>query len=331
MKNLSPRAFTLVELLVVIAIIAVLIGLLLPAVQSARETARRISCGNNLKQLATAILVHESAHARLPSNGWGCLWTGEADRGSGQRQPAGWIYNCLPYLELTSLHGLGVGKTGGANMADHLQLVSTAIATINCPSRRAGIFPYTEAVIVNAGKPENVSKSDYAGNGGSVYTDPFNPNGPFWDSCGRNGYCGPATLAEGDSARALENFADKQRSATGLFFVGSQMKLVQVRDGTSKTLLLGEKRVSPGGDGGDNEFALGGDNHDISRWTFQAPAGDMEDAVDGAATRFGSAHQTSFGVAMCDASVRFLAYSIESAVWLSVGHRDDGGPRGGIE
>lgn len=324
------RGFTLVELLVVIAILAVLIGLLLPAVQVAREAARRMSCGNNLKQLATAVLVHESAHSRLPGNGWGCLWTGEADRGSGQRQPAGWIYNCLPYLELAPLHDLGMGKTGGAKMADHLRRVSTPIDTINCPSRRAGVFPYTEDVIVNAGKPETVSKSDYAGNGGSVYTDPFTPDGPFWDSCG-NSYCGPATLAEGESASAQRNFADKQRSATGVFFVGSQINLVQVRDGTSKTLLLGEKRVSPGGDGGDNEFALGGDNHDISRWTFEAPVGDAVEIAAAPALRFGSAHASSFGVAMCDASVRFFAYAIEPAIWLSVGHRDDGGPRGGVD
>jgi len=330
MTTHKPRAFTLVELLVVIAIIAVLVGLLLPAVQAAREAARRMSCASNLKQLATAILVHESAQSRVPSNGWGCLWTGEADRGSGRRQPAGWIYNSLPYLELASLHDLGVGKTGGAKMADHLQRVSTPIDTINCPSRRAGVFPYTEDAIVNAGRPEKVSKSDYAANAGSVYTDPFHPNGPFWSSCG-NGFCGPATLAEGESPRAGQNFADKQQSATGLFHVGSVVRFAQVRDGTSKTLLLGEKRVSPGGDGGDNEFALGGDNHDISRWTFDAPVGDTGDAAGVFGTRFGSAHSVSFGAAMCDASVRFLAYTIDPAVWLAVGNRDDGGPRGSVD
>jgi hypothetical protein len=224
-----------------------------------------------------------------------------------------------------------MGKTGGAKMADHLRRVSAPIDTINCPSRRAGVFPYTENVIVNAGRPENVSKSDYACNGGSVYTDPFNPHGPFWTSCGNNGYCGPSTTAEGESVRASQNFTDKQGSATGLFFVGSQMKLAQVRDGTSKTLLLGEKRVSPGGDSGDNEFALGGDNHDISRWTYEAPVSDRDDDAGAPAVRFGSVHATSFGAAMGDSSVRFLAYTIEPAVWLSVGHRDNGGPRGGIE
>ena len=92
------------ELLVVIAIIGVLVGLLLPAIQAAREAGRRLTCSSHLKQLALGMIVHENSLKFFPTGGWGCQWTGDADRGFDKRQPGGWTYNVLPFIEQRSLH-----------------------------------------------------------------------------------------------------------------------------------------------------------------------------------------------------------------------------------
>src|SRR4051794_21033067 len=138
------RAFTLVELLVVIAIIGVLVALLLPAIQSAREAARRSQCANNLKQIGLACLNHVDTHKYFPSGGWGYDWTADPNRGFGLDQPGSWIYNILDFVEETPLRNLGKGlaTTSPGFQSASTTLHQTPIAIFNCPSRRsARIYP----------------------------------------------------------------------------------------------------------------------------------------------------------------------------------------------
>ena len=132
------HGFTLVELLVVITIIGMLVGLLLPAVNMAREAGRRTICANNLNQLSTACLGHAQKLNFFPSGGWGSNWVGDPDSGTGANQPGGWIYQILPYMDQDTLHDLGKGGSTTISSSASATRVSTALPVLYCPTRRAG-------------------------------------------------------------------------------------------------------------------------------------------------------------------------------------------------
>jgi type II secretory pathway pseudopilin PulG len=334
----------LVELLVVITIIGILIALLLPAVQAAREAARQTQCNNNLKQLALGCLTHEQATGRLPTGGWGYSWTGDADRGTDWRQPAGWIYNVLPYIEQQALHDMGAGLPTAQKNAAHLQRMSVPLSVLYCPTRRAAIaYPWNVAggwagagaPVVNAGMPTVVGRSDYAANGGDVYTE------SAWSPANAGPAAGPTALTDVENppgvetASARTTFANVAKNATGVHYCGSLVRMADITDGTSNTYLLGEKYMNPdyyatGQSANDNEDAMMGENGDISRWADPAytsyQAGLVPD-TPGDETRiynFGSAHLDGFFMAFCDGSVHLMSYALSQPIHQCLTNRKDG-------
>ncbi|MFO0900850.1 MAG: DUF1559 domain-containing protein [Pirellulales bacterium] len=312
-------AFTLVELLVVIAIIGVLIALLLPAVQAAREAARRTQCINNVKQLALGMHLHYDQHKLFPSGGWGWNWTGDPDRGAGKRQPGGWAFQVLPFIEQQSIYQLGSGTALAQKKQGSAQRVATPLAIFYCPTRRrakaypnvAGSGWYPAPLVCD---PVNfVARGDYAANAGPSDGDAaFGP--------------GPTSYEQGDGK--LYGWPN-MTSFFGICANRSEVSVADILDGTSNTYLLGERYLRPdnyenGQDIGDNEGIYSGDDQDVVRFVGPVPGQDQPGLERNRA--FGSAHTGQFNMALADASVRGVSFSVDPMVHWKLGHREDGMP-----
>ncbi len=328
MRCKALRGFTLVELLVVIAIIGILVALLLPAVQAARESARQTQCRNNLKQLSLAMLQHNEQMKFLPTCGWGYNWVGDPNGGLGRRQPGGWIYCLLPFVEQDALFNLGLGQGNPPQSPNSVndQRIQTPLAMFNCPTRRPSqAFAGPCCGMANADNTSTKARSDYAANFGDTQGT------VIW-------YTPPGSLAQGTDSYPWPDTS----FITGISFVRSELQIALVKDGTSNTYMLGEKYINPddyltGLDGGDDWSMYTGQQDDIVRGAYcgdttqpttcltpmQDTPGLMGNFSGGG---FGSAHSGVTNFAFCDGSLHTISNSIDPEVHRRLCNRKDGLP-----
>ena len=327
---MSRKAFTLVELLVVIAIIGMLVSLLLPAVQQARETARVMTCNNHLKQMALACLNYESQHKTFPSAGWVYFFSGDADRGIGKKQPGGWTFLILPFLEQNPLYMRTSNNDPDVPYRDGItEVARTPLPFFYCPSRReCRLYPTTCPCFENtnfaSGSTVELAKGDYAANFGSLPSFTYGTFNELYE-----GY--PSTYAGGDSYIKNKNWpADR---ANGVIFAWSEVPLGMISDGTSNTFLIGERYVNPdyyeiSGNGWDDNGIYSGYDIDHSRGTGAIGSSPLMPQQDRPGVdpnnNFGSVHSGSFGMSMCDGSVHRIDYSVDQATLTGLGSRCDG-------
>ena len=288
--------FTLVELLVVIAIIGILIALLLPAVQAARESARRLQCANHLKQIGLAIQLYADGHGTYVMGRDTMDWWGVA-----------WSFRLLPYLEQAEIYDAH-DYTERTDSEVNATSMRTPVAEYYCPTRRE---PAADRNFDNHDRPSLVlgvaAGGDYAANFGIHWNYKFGGPDYVW-----------------------------QASESGPIVTYSEVMPRHVTDGTSSSLAVGERYIPPGPPSiaqsmahyviGDCAF-MAGDNP----WTnFGAtgrgfPTGPSDPDVE----KFGSEHQSMAQFVFLDGHVEALQYSMSLSVLRLLSTIADGNPVSG--
>jgi prepilin-type N-terminal cleavage/methylation domain-containing protein/prepilin-type processing-associated H-X9-DG protein len=354
------KGFTLIELLVVIAIIAILIGLLLPAVQKVREAAARMSCQNNSKQLGLAIMNYESAYGKFP-NGSNVPYKKVSDYTLNYTLPFGpnWAINILPYIEQNNLYvqsnplsypGITIDPTSkvvptGVNLS-WMNVVGTKIKTFLCPSDAFNQQPF---IPVNP---------NFGGATGST---------PGFPSTGwaRGNYGVTAAYEDYDHTAEGANYSSSKKNVAGAngmvasaCFSGNYgTTIAAILDGTSQTIMVAELRAGmtsndPRGvwaagfssmsicNGGRDTYNPtpnnliggtpndGGDElQDASFCTPQLAAlgmGCSSQVSVMTSSMSRSMHTGGVNVTLCDGSVRFIKNSIDELTWIRLLSKADG-------
>jgi prepilin-type N-terminal cleavage/methylation domain-containing protein/prepilin-type processing-associated H-X9-DG protein len=299
------RGFTLIELLVVIAIIAILIGLLLPAVQKVREAAARMSCSNKLKQLGLALHNYHDANGKLPPGAQARVFPIPPTNPVTYVDGTSWITFILPQIEQDNLfrqYNFALGYNTTANTAVALNV----IPTLYCPSG-----PDAKTRLDPNGNVQNAVTTHYyglMGPGGSTNPTTLTIGGTTFTYTIGN----PVTNGAFSTHGMLSQYRDEPGSVT----TGRTLKLTDVTDGLTNTLMLGERSVNLG---------PGQTAHDYRSWTRGQAGGSgscknvtnpINSTWYNGSNNFndismGSNHSGGANFALGDGSVRFIRQSID--------------------
>ncbi len=259
MRHHSARAFTLIELLVVIAIIGVLIALLLPAVQSAREAARRAQCTNNFKQLGLALHNYHDSVGSFPIGRMGIGYNYAPQRG--QRRT--WAFSVLPYFEQTNLFN-AINFSLQFYESANTTIIRTPLAMFQCPSDQPSIqepdTPYPRA------------KGNVAANWGNTHFYQDENRGATWPNPWNTGPMGLQGAPLGNYFRGAPFRGNKPSSVS------------EFLDGTSQTLFVGEVIIGQNAAGGAYDHRGDIFNDDLNCtmfFTYTTPNSKIPDVMGG--------------------------------------------------